>query len=206
MEWIEQLTADAMTYIKSVEPIYAYLVLMLASIAENLFPPTPGDVITIFGASLVGTGHLSFIWVNVATTVGSTIGFMGYYYVGLKFGERFLKGEKRSTLFPKEAVEKTEQWFSIYGYKLILANRFLAGIRAVISIVSGMSRLNPLKVLLYSTLSAILWNTILISSGALIGKNWELIVGYVQTYAKWISVGIVCVVVYILIKNRLAKK
>ena len=198
-EYINELTL----YIQSIEPIYAYVILMIASIVENIFPPAPGDMITIFGASLVGTGHLSFYGVTIATTVGSTIGFMSYFILGKKFGTQIIA--KYPKLFPEEAINKAESWISTYGFKLVLANRFLAGIRSVISLVCGISKLSTSKVLIYSTISALIWNLLLVSAGAFIGENWEIIVEYVQTYAKWISILIALFVIIMFFKKKLKK-
>lgn len=198
-DYINELTL----YIQSIEPIYAYIILMVASIVENVFPPAPGDMITIFGASLVGTGHLNFYGVLFSTTVGSTIGFMAYFIVGKKFGTTIIA--KYPKLFPTEAISKAENWISTYGFKLVLANRFLAGIRSVISLVCGISKLNTSKVLIYSTVSALVWNVLLVSAGAFIGENWEIIVEYVQAYAKWISILIVIIIMVQVVKKRFKK-
>ena len=71
--------------------------------------------------------------------------------------------------------------------------------------VCGISKLSTVKVLIFSTISALIWNVLLISAGALIGENWEIIVGYVQTYAKWISIQISVVITALIIKKRLKK-
>ena len=204
MEWIQDLTLQTIDLIKSVDPIYAYLILMLASILENIFPPAPGDMITVFGASLVGLAHLSFGGVFIAVTIGSTAGFMIYYYVGKKYGHQFIEGRGKK-LFPKEAIDKADKWFDKYGYNLILANRFLAGIRSVISLFSGMAELDSKRDLIYSTLSSILWNIILVSAGAFIGENWQEIVDYVQLYAKVISSLIVVAIIIIIIRKKRKK-
>jgi len=58
---------------------------------------------------------------------------------------------------------------------VVLANRFLPGIRSVISLVSGIARLNLWYVLLLSVISASIWNLIWIQAGFLLGNNWETV-------------------------------
>ena len=69
--------------LQSTDPILAYLVLFISAFVENVFPPIPGDSVTILGAYLVGTGILNFWGVYLATTAGSLAGFMSIY--GLAF-------------------------------------------------------------------------------------------------------------------------
>lgn len=181
--FFENLLADMMHLIESIDPLFSYILLGAASFIENIFPPAPGDAITIFGASLIASGHLTFTGVLISTTAGSVAGFMLYYYLGLKLGKAFFFSGRFSFLNEK-AIAKTEQWFDRYGYKLILVNRFLSGLRSVISIFCGISRLNSIKVFLTCTVSAIVWNTILITAGATLGKNWDLVKSYLADYGK----------------------
>ena len=155
MEWLSELTNVLIHYIQNLNPLYAYLILVFASYFENIFPPAPGDLITVFGASLVGTGHLTFFGVLISTTIGSVMGFMTYYYIGLKLERSFIE-TNRFKFLPKEAFEKAEKWFEIYGYKIVLANRFLSGIRSIISLFCGMSMLDVKRVVIYSTISALI--------------------------------------------------
>ena len=182
-EWISQLITDTMQLIQSIDPFFSYSMLAVASFIENIFPPAPGDVITVFGASLVGTGHLDFIWVLFSTTLGSVAGFMAYFFLGRRLGKRFFMAKDYAFL-PKDAFAKTELWFSKYGYSIVIANRFLSGLRSVISLFCGISQLNVGKVLIYSTISALLWNTILIYLGSILGQNWDLVKSYLSQYGQ----------------------
>lgn len=204
-EWIAELTNNTITYIQSVEPLYAYIALAFTSFLENIFPPAPGDIITVFGASLAGTGYLSFFWVMVSTTIGSVLGFMFYFALGKYLGRKYFL-EKNFSFFPKEQFFKTELWFEKYGYKIVLANRFLSGLRSVISLFCGISQLNTTQILIYSTISAVAWNLILVSAGAAVGSNWELIQSYLSQYAKIIGIIILIIAIAWFIKYRFFKK
>ncbi|MCB0280787.1 MAG: DedA family protein [Calditrichaeota bacterium] len=205
MEWLTELGNTAMHYVQNLDPFYAYLILMLASIVENIFPPAPGDAITVFGASLVGTGHLSFIGVLMATTIGSLMGFMSYYFVGLKLERSFIESGKLKFI-SKEGFENAEKWFDKYGYGIVLANRFLSGIRSIISLFCGISQLDVKRVALYSTISALVWNSLLITAGMLLGQNWEKIKDYLASYAQIITALIILAVIVFLIRKLMMKR
>ena len=205
MEWLSNLTSEAMHYIGSMEPIYAYLILGLASYIENIFPPAPGDAITVFGASLVGTGHLSFMGVFISTTFGSVAGFMTYYGIGYFYERQILEKRNLKFLEPK-SIQLAENWFAKYGYKVILANRFLSGIRSIISLFCGVSKLDVKRVLIYSTISASVWNILLIIAGIQLGKNWQEIEYYLSNYAKVIFSVLGVIIAYFIYRKFRNKK
>jgi len=151
-----------------------YLFLFASSVVENIFPPIPGDTITAFGAFLVGTGRLNYGLVFAVTTVGSVVGFMTLFALG-RYLERHFFIERDYTYFSAKSIIAAEEWFRRRGNLVVLGNRFLPGVRSVISIVAGISMLNPLTVLLLSTVSAAVWNLIWIHAGYMLGDRWEIV-------------------------------
>jgi membrane protein DedA with SNARE-associated domain len=151
-----------------------YSILFASSVVENLFPPIPGDTVTLLGAFLVGTGRLSFWPVYIITTAGSTLGFMMLVLTGRKLGRVFFIN-KNFSFFSSQSIINAEEWFSRFGYGVVFANRFLPGIRSVISIVTGISMLRLTPVLILSALSAALWNLLWVSAGSVLGDNWETV-------------------------------
>lgn len=155
-------------------PVYLYLFLFGSAVFENLFPPAPGDTVTVFGAFLVGMGRLDFFMVYAVTTLGSAIGFMILFYAGAFLEMEFFLNT-RFKIFSSRKILAAEKWFSRYGYYAVVLNRFLPGIRSVISIVAGISGLNGWKVFLLSIVSAMAWNFLWIYSGYTLGNNWEMV-------------------------------
>jgi membrane protein DedA with SNARE-associated domain len=153
---------------------FLYFFLFLSAIIENLVPPIPGDTITAFGAFLVGTGRLHYALVYISTTLGSVIGFMILYYIA-RFLDKEIIFRKNIKFFKKEAILAAEQKFQKFGYFIVLTNRFFPGIRSVISLTSGILKLNSYIVWLFSFLSASIWNLIWIQAGYSLGNNWETV-------------------------------
>ncbi len=173
-EQMEQLVNTIIEFLLPRNELFLYGFLFISAVIENLFPPIPGDTITVFGAFMVGTGRLGYLPVYLATTAGSVCGFMLLVLIGrLLEREFFMKRNYR--FFPAGSIISAEQWFARYGYFVVLANRFLPGIRSVISLVSGIARLNLWYVLLLSVISASIWNLIWIQAGFLLGNNWETV-------------------------------
>jgi membrane protein DedA with SNARE-associated domain len=151
-----------------------YLLLGLSGFVENLFPPIPGDTITVLGAFLVGAGKLSFWGVYLATTVGSLFGFLTLFWLAGFLGRRFFI-ERDFSFLRAEKIVKAEAWFERYGYLLIALNRFLPGVRSVISIAAGLARLRLLEVGALALFSCAVWNLIWILLGETLGHHWDVV-------------------------------
>lgn len=151
-----------------------YSLLFVSAFVENVFPPIPGDTITAFGAFLVGTGRLDYLLVYAATTLGSVLGFVCLVLVGRFLGREFFIGKDYRHL-PARRIAQAEAWFGRYGYLVVLANRFLPGIRSVISLSAGIVRLSLPKVFIMAAISASIWNLVWIHTGYMLGDNWELV-------------------------------
>jgi membrane protein DedA with SNARE-associated domain len=168
---MEDLITKIIEYLLPTHDAFLYIFLFLSAVIENLFPPIPGDTITAFGAFLVGSGRLNYLLVYLSTTLGSVVGFMILFLLGRYLGKQFFV-ERDYKYFSAQKIITTEKWFSKYGYLVVLVNRFFPGIRSVISLVSGITMLNTVKVLIFSIISASIWNLVWIHAGYLLGYNW----------------------------------
>ena len=185
------------SYLHSVDLVWIYVILIVFSFTENIFPPSPSDVIVIIGASLIASTTMSFIPVVLLTSIASALGFMVMYLIGKYLGEHIVRTGRIKFISP-EAIQKSDYWFSRYGYILIIANRFLPGTRAVISFFSGMTELQPVKTFFCAVLSALLWNSLIIYIGMKLGDNVELIDRYLSTYRNIILLimGVIAVIFF----------
>jgi membrane protein DedA with SNARE-associated domain len=164
-------TETFLNYLHSLPDGLIYLLLGLSAYVENICPPIPGDTITAFGAFLVGIGRLDFLGVYICTTLGSLLGFMTLFWLGLYLGRRFFI-EKDYRFFKAKDIIRAEEWYRKHGYFLVAFNRFLPGIRSVISLAGGLSRLKVTAVALLALLSCAVWNLIWILLGYVLGSNW----------------------------------
>ena len=184
---------DFIQYLQTLSPILIYLVVFSIAFVENLFPPFPSDVVVVFAGSLISVGQVGFVEILFLSTVGSTVGFVAMYKIGDWFGDKILE-QGKIKFIPIDGVRKVEAWFVKYGYWIIIANRFLAGTRAVVSFFAGLSELNLPKTTLLSFLSALVWNAILVGAGWYLGRHWERIGFYLNTYSQIVTAIIVLVV------------
>jgi len=191
--------------ISQLTPLLLYIVLFVASFIENVFPPSPSDFVVVVGGSLVAAGTIHFIPTLIITTVGSVLGFMTLYFIGSQIDRKVLHAG-RIKFISIESLDKVESWFAKYGFGIILANRFMPGTRSVISFFSGLSELDIKKTIIYASVSALLWNSIIVYLGVIFGNNLAVVDKYLSTYRNIGIIITVVIIVFFVIKYFLKKK
>lgn len=181
-------------YLQQLDAMWVYITIFFIAYIENIFPPSPSDVMIVAAGYLVGIGQIGFWPALIIATIGSTTGFMTMYQIGDWFGIKIIEKGKMKFL-PLDSVHKVEEWFRRYGYGLIVVNRFLSGTRAIVGFFAGISEVKFLPTAILCFISAFIWNWILIYAGTLLGENWEAIGFYLTTYSQIVTALIVSIVI-----------
>lgn len=197
---IEELLA----HLSGLTPIVIYVLLFTFAYIENLFPPSPSDIVIVIGGTLIGTNYLHFVPTLIFATGGSIAGFLTAFGIGWLLDKKLIHSGKLKFI-NIQTIEKAEAAFRKWGYYLIIANRFLPGTRAVISFFGGMSRLDIHKTMFLSSISSLLWNIVLIYLGILFGKNVALVDKYLNTYSN-IVITLTAIIILLLVINYFIKR
>ncbi|MFC2130075.1 DedA family protein [Bacteroidota bacterium] len=194
---------SAIEFLSSVPWYWVLLSALFFTILENVFPPSPSDSVIIFTGTLVGIGVISLIPLLIAATIGSILGFALMFYLGSFIGDRIIKSDK----FPfinKDNIEKPSRWLNKYGYYIIGFNRFLSGTRGVISFLAGMAKMPPAPTIALASISALIWNLILIYLGIILGNNWRIADEYVEIYG-WFILPVILLLIIVPVARYLYK-
>lgn len=167
---------------------YGYLAVFILICVENLFPPIPSEVILTFGGFSTTYTELNIIWLIIISTLGALLGAYILYFIGKFFNKERLKkmisGKIGKLLRLKEKdIEKADEWFDKKGQKTVFFCRFIPIVRSLISIPAGMSEMPILKFSLYTLLGTIIWNTVLIILGSVLGESWQYVVEIMDKYS-----------------------
>jgi len=171
----------------------------LITFIENVFPPSPSDTILLFLGSLTTMGSVPYLPLLITSSIGSILGFYVMFKLGKKFNN-FLNTTSKFSFIDKKLIVKVEKWFHRWGYWIIVANRGLSGTRGVISFFAGMSHLQTKKTMIYASISAIIWNILLLQLGRIAGKHWEMMKEKLGNYEDFILFFIGVMVLVFLIK------
>ena len=168
-------------------PPALYLLLFASALLESLFPPWPSDVMTLYGAYIVGRGKASLALAFIAVVCGSLLGVMALFYLGRAKGRALFKQGRK--VFSQERLQGVERLFARHGLWILAVNRFLAGVRALIFLVAGVAAFPAGKVWGLAAVSVVLWNALLFWLGGLFGLESQ---GLVRRIV-WITTTLVLV-------------
>ncbi|MBI5376749.1 MAG: DedA family protein [Candidatus Schekmanbacteria bacterium] len=200
------MTDKLIAFLLSNENVLGYSVLLASSVIEYVFPPFPGDTVTLFGAFLIATRGWNFTAVLASVTLGSITGSCIDYYLGRKIGGAFVKDNGKTIAAGSYGVLTVERYnyvkekFDKYGALIIVMNRFMPGVRAFFFIVAGITGMSIWSVQAYNLISVILWNVLIIWAGMLIGNNWERLLSLSQAYSTILGILVVIFIVVFVVK------
>lgn len=176
---------EFLTEIVSETGPHAIWILFLAALVEYVFPPFPGDTVTLFGAYYAVAGALPIPLVFGAVTAGSVTGAAIDYFIGRRLRRKAETAERLPLLLrwvSPERVEGIERAWDRWGDWLILGNRFLPGVRSLFFVAAGMAEIPFRRVMILGAVSASLWNLVVLILGWVIGENLskleELFIAY----------------------------
>lgn len=181
-------------------------VILLMTI-ESSFIPFPSEIVVPPAAWKAAQGEMNVVLVALAGTAGSILGALINYYLALFLGRRIvykLADTKwaHMLLIDKKGVEKAERVFNKYGKSSTFFGRLIPAIRQLISLPAGLSRMNILSFLFYTTLGSMFWNIVLAALGYFLYSQKELLDKfYHQITYVCIVLGIVFII-YVVVKVR----
>ena len=194
-----------------------YGTILFLMLLESTVIPVPSELVVSPAAYHAAAGNLNIFLVIMFATIGADIGasinYIAGYYLGRPVIYRFANSRwGHMCLLNQEKVEKSEQYFNNHGAVATFTGRLIDGIRHLISIPAGLSKMNYWKFLLYTTLGAGLWNCILAALGwwfhGFVPEDQlnDKIIEYGE-YIKWgIIVIVVIIMLYLAVKYYAKRK
>ena len=206
-----------MSFITSMLGHLNYGTIFVLMLLESTVIPVPSELVVAPAAYHAAGGNLDMWLVILFSTlgadVGATINYLAGWYLGRPIIYKFANSKwGHLCLLNQENVEKSERYFEKHGMVATITGRLLPGIRHLISIPAGLSRMNYWKFLLYTTIGAGAWHSIL----ALLGHYMHAFVPEEQLnekileYGEYIKFGLIILVIivclYFLLKWYIKKK
>lgn len=196
---LEAFTLEVVDLVRQAPLWSVYLIFCLIAYAENVVPPIPGDVLVAFAGYLAAEGVLRFDLLLIGSTIASVAGFMSMHAIGSRWGDGINEKKQFHWMFKYISftyADRARRWMNRWGIRVILANRFLAGTRSVIALMSGISHVPVRTAIWSSAVSAVLWNALLLGAGWMIRESWEQIGVYLNRYGQAVLVMVVAAGVY----------
>ena len=150
----------------------SYWVVALFMAIESSFIPFPSEVVVPPAAwkAMDPNSGMSFLLVIVFATVGADLGALINYYLAKWVGRpiiyRFADSRLgHMCLIDRKKVDVAEEYFRKHGAASTIFGRLVPAVRQLISIPAGLAGMHVGKFLLYTTIGAGVWNTVLATIG-----------------------------------------
>ena len=159
-----------------------YLGIVLLMFAENVFPPIPSELIMPLAGFTAAKGDLNVFGVVAAGSIGTLIGALLWYYIGLRLGLEWIKKmanrHGRWMTLDEEGVDQANEWFRRHGKMALVIGHLVPAVRTLISVPAGVSRMPLLTFLVASAIGTVAWTAILTAAGYLLESQYERVEGY----------------------------
>ena len=223
--WAQEVADTAqVSIIERVENWYAenmnYGTIAALMAVESSFIPFPSEVVIPPAAYVAGkedsTLHvtdnyiLNVLLIVLFGTIGALLGAIINYLLSMWLGRPIIYAFADSKvghlcLLSSEKVKKAEDYFNDHGKVSTFVGRLIPGIRQLISIPAGLSKMNFGQFLLYTFLGASIWNIVLALLGYIAHGQMDLIHAYSHELSIAIMALLGIVVVYFVVKKLKAR-
>lgn len=203
---------DITTWVTDVIDALGYLGVAFLVALENVFPPIPSEVVLPLAGFVAGRGDANLIGMILASTVGSVVGAWVLYGIAAAIGpvrlRAFIVGYGRWFTVREHHLDRAEDWFDRRADMAVLIGRCVPLIRSIVSVPAGFRRMTLGRFTVLTALGSAMWNTALISAGAVLGERWERVGDFVGLFQGVVIVAIVGIIGYALwrsvVRPRLA--
>jgi membrane protein DedA with SNARE-associated domain len=158
---------------------YGYLFVFVGTMLE-------GETVLVLGMIAAHQGLLDAWVVGAVAMVGTYIGDLGYYLIGVRFGRAFLDR------FPRvdAKVQRIKGWIVRHDIAIIIVNRFLYGFRIAAPVALGMSAVPAWRFMVFNVVGAAVWTVVIGGAGYLFGSALETLLDDVRWHDQ-IIIGLV---------------
>ena len=149
-----------------------YWTITLLMAIESSFIPFPSEVVVPPAAYKAASGnsdlnvYLVVLFATIGANIGAIINYYLAYFVGRPIVYKFANSRfGHMCLIGEAKVKHAEAYFEQHGALSTFIGRLIPAVRQLISIPAGLAKMKISTFLLYTTLGAGIWNTILAGIG-----------------------------------------
>ena len=181
---------------------YGYMGIYVILGISILGLPIPDEFLMTFVGFLSFSGQLNPVLAIFSAATGSMTGITIAYFLGRFFEAKVLAFLKKHA--GAKRLEQVLKWNHRHGGKLLTVGYFIPGVRHLSGYIAGLSHLNYRNFAFFAYLGALLWTSLFIILGRILGSHWETVLPILHRYS--VLLGVTAVVLflafYLLYKNH----
>ena len=200
-------------FVNNASDIFVFVFMVI----ESSFIPFPSEVVVPPAAYLaVQRGDMNIFMVVLVATAGALVGALINYVLALLIGRPIVYAFADSRLghaclIDREKVDKAERYFDRHGAVSTFIGRLIPAVRQLISIPAGLARMNLGVFCIFTSLGALVWNSVLAFLGWWLAQTVTLDELYAavekyNAYLTYIGLGILILCAAYIIRNAFRKK
>jgi membrane protein DedA with SNARE-associated domain len=152
---------------------YGYAGLLVLLVLGIVGLPLPDETLIMAAGFLVRRGDLHAVPTFAVAVIGSTCGITLSYVIGRTAGAGLLDRAQTWLHLTAEKRARFERWYATMGRWALMVGYFVPGLRHVVAIGAGTSRLPWHTFALFAYLGAIVWVATFLVTGYVLGREWE---------------------------------
>ena len=186
---------------------YGYIGVLILIFLENIFPTIPSELILLASGFLITKTNLNIFIMIIFATLGSLLGGILLYYLASLLNKNTLiklinsKALRFLNLKEKD-IDLSFNWFNKKGNISVLICRCIPILRSLISLPAGIFKMSFIKFLLYTIIGSLVWNSVIIVIGYVVGDNYLAINEVLKKYSYLFVALIIIIGVIVIFRKR----
>lgn len=190
---LDQLEFVILSGLQTVYDQFGWLGVFLMMIFENATGITPSEIVLSLAGWMLIEAHgasPNMIWIGgLYAGAGSALGASAAYWVARLGGRPIVERVSRWLRIDLKHLDTVDAHVERWGIGLVFFGRVIPGVRTLVSIPAGLSRIPFGRFLAATFVGAYIWCTLLIGAGYFLGHEWMLISTYLKAYFPYLVAG-----------------
>src|SRR5215469_16250163 len=158
---------------------HGYPILFAAVFARQLGLPVPAPGFLLAAGALAASGKLTILPALALAVTACVLADWTWYEAGRAWGERLLHFTHHFAPDPEAADRRSRTLFARHGPQLLVLDKFVPGLDAVVPPLAGTSGTGRLRFILLETVGACLWSVAYGALGFIFSHDLDRAVRYV---------------------------
>ncbi|MEO8137938.1 MAG: DedA family protein [Betaproteobacteria bacterium] len=139
---------------------------------ESVGVPAPGETVLVTAAIYAGTTQtLDITYIIIAASAGAIAGDNIGFLIGRRFGPRLLERYGARIGMDARRIRLGHYLFEHYGGWVVFLGRFVAVLRTLAAVLSGVNCMNWRRFLFFNATGGIVWATVFGTAGYALGEE-----------------------------------
>ncbi len=170
---------------------WGYLGVFVCVFIGNLGIPVPEETVMLIAGFLAGRSIFQLKVVYAVVILSAVVGDCCGFLIGRTGGQRVLEWLARNFTSIRRRYDRLQVFFHTHGSKAVFMARFITGVRFMAGPMAGAAGMPFMRFLGWNVLGAIIWCTLVVTVGYLLGDELYRVAGLAHAARRWVAIGVI---------------